>query len=84
MREGKLNISNEFRLIFCAVNGVISPLFTKALQPDRRTDGRTDRRTDGRTHPLIVMLGASKNENGEKWLKELKFLKLFKTFLTDL
>ena len=28
---------------------------------DRRTDGPTDQRTNGRTHPLIEMLGASKN-----------------------
>ena len=30
---------------------------------DQRTDRQTDGRTDGWTHPLIEMLGASKNQD---------------------
>ena len=53
MREGKLNISNEFRLIFCAVN-------VSFLHLSRKHYGRMDRLTDilsyrdARTHLKIA------------------------------
>ena len=58
MREGKSNISNEFRLIFCAVNVSFLHFSRKRYgRTDRRTDGRTDGPTEGRTDPLIEMRG---------------------------